>query len=156
VEKCPAHDEMIREVAATTEAVHTLKNQTAEVFDLIRSMSTDLTEALTRAQLREDAIQEIDNKIENGLKSSVAALSIQVTSLVSCNERRKKEREEARERGVEGFFRKGWDQFKSRLSFIIIVTTFVLISWSVIWVIQKAAIFHEFPYGLFKLFGIGG
>jgi hypothetical protein len=73
MEKCPAHDEMLREVAATTEAVNTLKLETTKIFDLLRPMSADLTEALTRAQFREDAIAEIDNKIENGLKSPVTS-----------------------------------------------------------------------------------
>lgn len=156
MEKCEAHDAMVKAAGAAEEAVNTLKDQTIEMFALIRSMSADLTEALTRAQFREDAITEIDNKIENGLKATVAALAAQVAQMVKCNERRKKEREAAKEEGVEGFFRKGWDKFKAQASFIVITTAFVLFMWSIVWIIQKAAVFHEFPWGIFKLFGMGG
>jgi hypothetical protein len=156
MEKCPAHDEMLREVAATTEAVNTLKLETTKIFDLLRPMSADLTEALTRAQFREDAIAEIDNKIENGLKSSVAALTIQVTQMVSCNERRRKERELEKEKGVGGFFRKGWDKFKAQASFIII--TFLILGSisAILWGLSKIGIFREGPFWLLKFFGLGG
>jgi hypothetical protein len=146
---------MIREVAATTEAVNTLKLETTKIFDLLRPMSANLTEALTRAQFREDAIAEIDNKIENGLKSSVAKLTEQVGQMIACNERRRKEREDEKEKGAGAFFRVGWNKFKAQASFIIIVFSFCFALWFIGWIVAKAEIFKETPWGLLKFFGLG-
>jgi hypothetical protein len=154
--KCEGHDAVVEAAGAAKAALKILESQNAEIFVLIREMSADLREALTRAQFREDAIAEIDSKIENGLKSSVAALTIQVGQMVTCNDRRKREREDRKTEGLLGMLRIGWIKFKAQVGFIIICTGFIIIVWSISWIIQKAAIFHELPWGLFKLFGMGG
>lgn len=163
MENCgEAHAAVVAAVSATSEAVDTLKQETSKIFDLLAVVQHDLTEALTKAQFRADSIavlgvrvEDINHKIENGLKSSMATLSNQVQAITVCSQHRSKEREIERLGGLGGFIRVGWTKFKDQLSFIIICTVAILVVWSVAWILQKALIFHEFPAGLFKLFGLG-
>jgi hypothetical protein len=155
MDRCESHDEITRSVGAIEEAVTTLKSDNGKIFELLTDVRLDLAEALTKAKHRQTAIEEIDRKIENGLRTSIATLSDQVRVLFTCSENHKKAREIEMTSGVEGFFRLGWLKFKDQLSFIIICTGFVIIVWSVAWIVQKAAIFHELPLGLFKILGIG-
>jgi hypothetical protein len=156
MDKCETHDEIVRSQGAIEEAVMTLKEDNSKIFDLLNGVRVDLTEALTKAQIRADTIAAIDRKIENGLKTSMANLTEQVRLLFVCSDHRKKERALEKTQGVGGFMRVGWNKFKSQLSFIIICTIFVLIVWSAAWILQKATLFHEMPWGLLKLLGIGG
>ena len=142
--RCEAHDDLVAAAAATREAVDTLKDQQAEVFKLLRKVGEDLTEALTRAQFREDAIAEIDRKIENGLRASIEELSGQVTQMQECNERRKRKREH----GLEGFFTKGWRKIHDNGGMIVILFTI----WFIMWALSKTHIFEEGPIGLIKIF----
>lgn len=155
MDKCESHDRIERSVGAIEEAVITLKQDNGKIFEVLTNVRLDLAEALTKAQYRQSAIEEIDRKIENGLKASIATLTDQVKLLFTCSSNHKKEREIERTTGVEGFMRVGWCKFKDQLSFIVICTGFVMIVWSALWILQKAALFHELPLGLFKLLGIG-
>jgi hypothetical protein len=148
---CPAHDGIVRSIGAIEEAATTLKSQTSDIFDLLRSISEEVTGNKERALARDKAIAGIDRKIENGLRSDVRQLTQQMAAIMLVIERQREDRRS----GIYGFFTAGWGKFKAQLGFIIITSCVVGGISLLLWGLSKVAIFHEGPLWLLKLFGIG-
>ena len=74
-------------------------------------------------------------------------MSRAMEQLTICMDRRKKERD----RGVEGFFRKGFRKIYENGGVIVIVT----LGYLILWALDKAKIFGEEPAGLLRLLGVG-
>ena len=145
--QCEKHGEMMQVVGEQVEANRIQTKQIGEIFTLLSSIKTAIDQNAVRAEARDQKLCEIDRKIENGLRSEVTKMSRAMEQLTICMDRRKKERD----RGVEGFFRKGFRKIYENGGVIVIVT----LGYLVLWALVKTKMFGEMPMGLLKLLGLG-
>ena len=145
--QCEKHGEMMQVVGEQVEANRIQTKQIGEIFTLLSSIKTSIDQNAVRAEARDQKLCEIDRKIENGLRSEVAKMSRAMEQLTICMDRRKKERD----RGVEGFFRKGFRKIYENGGMI----TILAIGYAVLWVLARLKVFGDEPVGLLKLLGAG-
>ena len=131
----------------------------SDKIDLLRG---SLEDNLVHAKGRDDRldnittmVRDIDKKIENGLRSEVQDTKKQVEIIMKCLERRKKERELEKEKGVAGYWRRGWLAFRDKSAFIVVTTTIIMSIYFFLWIIMKIELFNEGPGSILKLFGVG-
>ena len=145
------------------QAVETHNEQLSAIFCELKDIKTAVDQNAIRAEnrdtklaeLKED-VAEIDRKIENGLRSEVRETKAELQKMQFCLERRKREKALEDERGVYGFFRRGFAQFKERGSYIVVTSMIIGAAWLVLWVFAKVFIFHEGAGGkILKIFGLG-
>ena len=147
MKQCERHGEMMQVMGEQVEANRIQTKQIGEIFTLLSSIKTSIDQNAVRAEARDQKLCEIDRKIENGLRSEVTKMSRAVEQMTTCMDRRKKERD----RGVEGFFRKGFRKIYENGGVIVIVT----LGYLILWALDKAKIFGEAPVGLLRLLGLG-
>ena len=147
MEQCEKHGEMMQVVGEQVEANRIQTKQIGEIFTLLSSIKTASDQDAVRAEARDQKLCEIDRKIENGLRSEVTKMSRAMEQLTICMDRRKKERD----RGVEGFFRKGFRKIHDNGGMI----TILAIGYAVLWVLARLKVFGEEPAGLLRLLGVG-
>ena len=164
-EKCSGHDDLVARAAMGTAMFEEHTRQLSGIFEILTEIRKTVDQNQVRAQSRDLALAEVsecilkvDRKIENGLRSEIREISMTVKNLLGIMDKRRVDRVEQvgnSRRGVRGFLRPGWREFKNKASFIAVTTTILFVVWLIIWGESKLAIFHEGPVGLLKLFGIG-
>lgn len=107
-------------------------------------------------------IQNVDKKIENGLRAEVGNISQKVEGLYVCVESLKECKDgvhcgEEKEDGAIGFFKEGWIQVRKRLSFIFV---FIAVLCNIVvavglsaYIIMCVLFQHKFPDIILKLLG---
>lgn len=156
-------DAIAMALGKATKAVEMHEEVLSTIFEKLDSIKTAVDQNIIHAETRDNKLAElkedvakIDRKIENGLRSEVRETKAELLKMQACLERRKKEKELEEQRGVYGFFHRGFAQFKDRGSYIVVTSMIVGAAWLVLWVFAKVFIFHEGTSKIFKVFGLGG
>lgn len=146
-----------------TKAVEMHEETLATIFEQLTGIKTAVDQNIIHAETRDNKLAElkedvakIDRKIENGLRSEVRETKAELLKMQACLERRKKEKLLEEQRGIYGFFHRGFAQFKDRGSYIVVTSMIVGAAWLVLWVFAKVFIFHEGAgIKIIKILGIG-
>lgn len=150
MEKCANHDDLVAAAAAGSALDEERGRQLDAIFHSLREIRTAIDQNQVRAATRDEAIiavrnciETVDKKIENGLRS-------EIRKILAIVDQRKVEREEAVGKGFGAFLQPGWNEFKSKASFIIVTGTIVGLVWLVAQTVGKLAITD-----ILKFFGLG-
>lgn len=143
-------DAIAMALGKATKAVEMHEEVLGTIFEKLDGIKTAVDQNIVHAEnrdaklaeLKED-VAEIDRKIENGLRSEVMATKAELVKMQACLERRKREKALEDERGVYGFFRRGFAQFKERGSYIVVTSLLVGGTFLIIWIAAKILVFHE-------------
>ena len=145
--ECPAHGEVMKILGERVEADRHQTMQIEKIFGLLGDIKTAVDQNAVRAVARDQKLSEIEDALENGLRSEVRQIHDKVKVLTGCWDRRKK----AREEGVEGFFVKGFRKIHDNGGLIVIVA----LGYLVLTVLIRTKFFGDAPEGLLKALGIG-
>jgi len=148
--ECEKHGDMMRVIGEQVEANRQQTEQIGAIFKLLGEIKTTIDQNAVRAEVRDAKLCEIDRKIENGLRSEVTGMSRKMEQLITCMDRRKRERDLERETGVEGFFRKGWVKIYNNGGLLAILAAAYLIMWT----LKQMGLFDS-PAHLLRLLGGG-
>jgi len=152
---CNDHGKVLESVGKIVAASEEHTRQLEKLFIKLDEVKKSVDQNAVRAEMWDKKIDEINRKIENGLRESLEETKKRVELLFNCVERRKQEREEEMKRGLVAYFRRGWLVFKERSAYIFIVTFIVGGFWVIVFIFAKIRIFHEAPTYLLHLFGVG-
>lgn len=155
MERCEAHDELIKSIGRMTSASEEHSRQLGKLFRKLEDLKECVDQNEVRADLRDKKLDEINHKIENGLRTAVEETKKRIEQVFACIERRKIERENEQKRGFNAYFIRGWVSFKERSAYIIVTTGIVGGVWALLFMFAKIKVFHEAPTYLLKLFGVG-
>lgn len=154
-EHCEGHDSLVRSAGEATAAYLEHGKQLEKLFRLVESIKEVVDRNEVRAKTRDDKLDEINHKIENGLRSTIEETKNKVDALTICLERRKQLREAAEKKGFNAWLSRGIDGFKERSAYVVITAAIVGGVWFIIWIATKIQFFHEGPKWVLKIFGIG-
>lgn len=90
-------------------------------------------------------IQKLRLIVENGLTDRTKTIEISVKALEDAVERRRQEKELEKavsDAGIQGFFSRSWEDFKSKFGWMLILIIFWLFCWGFV----KAVVFNELPF----------
>jgi seryl-tRNA synthetase len=155
MERCEAHDELIKSIGRMTSASEEHSRQLGKLFSKLEDLKECVDQNEVRADLRDKKLDEINHKIENGLRTTVEETKKRIEQVFACIERRKIERENEHKRGFNAYFIRGWVSFKERSAYIIVTAGIVGGVWALLFMFAKIKVFHEAPTYLLKLFGVG-
>ena len=145
--QCEKHGELMQVIGEQVEANRQQTSQIDKIFKLVGEIKTAVDQNTVRAEARDKKLATIEGDINNGLRAEVKDSAKKMEQLIVCMDRRKKEHD----RGVEGFFRKGFRKIYENGGVIVIVT----LGYLVLWTLDKTKIFGEGPAGLLRLLGLG-
>ena len=156
-------DAIAMALGKATKAVEMHEEVLGTIFDKLEGIKTAVDQNIIHAETRDTKlaelkadVAEIDRKIENGLRSEVRETKAELIKMQVCLERRKQQKLLEDQRGMYGFFRRGFAQFKDKGSYIVVTSMIVGAAWLVLWVFAKVFIFHEGTGGkILKIFGLG-
>ena len=156
-------DAIAMALGKATKAVEMHEEVLSTIFEKLDSIKTAVDQNIVHAEnrdcklaeLKED-VAKIDRKIENGLRSEVRETKAELVKMQACLERRKKEKELEEQRGVYGFFHRGFAQFRDKGSYIVVTSIILGTAWFVLWSFAKIVFFHEGTSKILKMFGLGG
>lgn len=146
VEQCTRHSEFERTIGKLLATVEQQSEQVELIFEKLDGIKTSVDQNAVRTAARDEAVQEINHKIENGLRSELRECKTAIEKFAGCMERRKKEREE----GVEGFFVKGFRKIHDNGGLIVIL----VIGWLLVGILVRMKVFGDTPEGLLKFLGL--
>lgn len=160
--RCEGHDELVKTAGRNLQAAEEHGKQLSRIFDKLNNIETSVDQNQVRALVRDEnirlvrvAVEIVDAKIENGLRSQVQEIAACIKKMAEATERRRVERDEEAKTGVKGFLTVGWNQFKSQAAMIFVTGTIITLLWLMVFVITKVGLFHEGPMPLLNLFGLG-
>lgn len=157
-------DAIAMALGKATKAVEMHEETLSTIFDKLEGIKTAVDQNIVHAETRDTKLSElkedvakIDRKIENGLRSEVRETKAELMKMQACLERRKQEKLLEDQRGIYGFFHRGFAQFRDRGSYIVVTSMIVGAAWLVLWMFAKVFFFNEGAGGkILKVFGLGG
>lgn len=155
MEQCNAHGKLMESIGRIASSSEEHSRQLSKLFSKLETLKESIDQNEVRADLRDKKLDEINHKIENGLRATVLETKAKLEQIADCIERRKKEREIEETKGLSGYFKRGWVSFKERSAYIVVTAAIVGGAWAILFMFAKIRIFHEAPTYLLKLFGVG-
>ncbi len=157
-------DAIAMALGKATKAVEMHEETLSTIFAELKGIKTAVDQNIVHAETRDTKLSElkedmakIDRKIENGLRSEVRETKAELMKMQACLERRKQMKLLEDQRGLYGFFHRGFAQFKDKGSYIVVTSMIVGAAWLILWTFAKVFIFHEGAGGkILKVFGLGG
>ena len=157
-----SNEGMWEAIGALTAATTLHTGELSTLFEKFDDLKESVDKNLAKADYRDKALEAVqksidgvNSKIENGLRKEVRDTSEKVDKLGACIERRKIEREEMDKKGIRGYFKRGFEEFRYKSAYILTTSLILGTVFFIIWVSAKVSLFHEGLPWILHAFGLG-